>query len=175
MNRFCRVVMAAVVLWPASVDADQQLDQMVQQMQNKTETPLTGTERTCAAGVDIRFETEPSESAPGPSVKFLLTNHSAHTVAVKFGFTLTSTDGQHYERGAFPGLGTGHLNAGTTYELNSGASIFPNSIDPNGTHPQIQTVKVAPIFVAPNIDVSPPNIPSSAYIDTWRDYPDVCH
>lgn len=161
MNRLCEVLVVAALLLPVRVDAD-------------PETTLAGTERSCATGVEIRFETEPSESATGPSVRFYVMNHSLHTVAVRFGFELTSTDGQHYERDASHGLGSGHLNVGTTYQVNSGASLFPNSIDPNGDHPQIQSVKITPIFVAPNIDESPPNVPSSASIDTWRDYPDVC-
>lgn len=156
--------------------ADEQLDDMVRQMQSKKQAPLTGS-RTCG-NVEIRWQTVVNENPPGPSVDFSVYNHSPHTVAVKFGFKLVSESAEEYTRSAFPGIGTGHLNAGTAdRSLTSGSGIFAQSIADGGDHPQIFKVEITPVYVAPNIDVPPPNNPPGSYIDTWRDYPDmiVCH
>lgn len=172
-----RAVAAAAVLVAcagvhATARADEAIDNMVRQMETKNQVGRTGSE-TCKGIVRIDWKTVVDESPPGPSIDFEVHNLTQHTIAVKFGYVAIAEDNEVYTKSAWPGVGTGHLNAGSAaYRFNSGAGMFSQSIAEGAPHPQIYDVKITPILVVPNIDVAPPNFPVGAYIDTWRDYPD---
>jgi hypothetical protein len=174
-NGHQRIVVALILgllLAPAAASADPPLDQMMQQVQSKQQKPLSGSE-PCHGIVEIKYETEVSESPEGPTIRFRMVNISSHTIAVKFGFHLIATTGQQYTLSLANALGAGRLDAGKTSSPTARSGMFPNSIAVNGDHPQILDVKITPIWVAPNIDVEPPSVPAGAYIDTWHDYPNI--
>ena len=182
MNRTCALIAVALgsaVLFAtapalrAGADAaDERIDALVRQAESKARIPMHGVKE--CYGVEIRWLEVPDKGPEGPRVDFEVSNHTEHTIAVRFGYRLTSTLGQVRDVDEWRGVGSGHINAGPAYaRLSTGAGIFPNSIADNGDHPQLLKVEVGPVTVAPNIDVPPAGMPDGSYNDTWRDYKDL--
>ena len=154
---------------------DSQLDQMMQQMRDRHQKPMSGT--ASCAGVEIRYQTVPNDGPGGPGIDFQILNNTDHTVAVWFGFRLISNHGQQFTEGLVPGpFGAGRINphrSTASRHIGIESDIFPNPIDPSQSPNEIEIVKITPIWIAPNLDVEPPDVEAGAYVNVWRDYRDI--
>lgn len=107
-------------------------------------------------------------------LKLKIENKSDHTIQTRFDAVIESETG---EKVRHPQGGLGRLNANRTAEACSMfpslclGTPFPSAVNQK-TPTRIKRLILTNIDVA-NIDAPPANAPSSAYLDPYRDYPNV--